>query len=101
VVSAGIAAPDNVIDTWLPFGAFFLSVLNGVITFMLISILFATPLGSFRTFPCNGAICWSGPSLPWYWQLSDWSLSREWNSVRANDGETQTPLEFRPYGAEG
>jgi hypothetical protein len=22
-------------------------------------------------------------------------------SVRANDSETQTPLEFRPYGAEG
>ena len=21
--------------------------------------------------------------------------------VRANDSETQTPLEFRPYGAEG
>ena len=24
-----------------------------------------------------------------------------WISVRANDSETQTPLEFRPYGAEG
>jgi hypothetical protein len=22
-------------------------------------------------------------------------------AVRANDSETQTPLEFRPYGAEG
>jgi hypothetical protein len=27
-------------------------------------------------------------------------LSRS-QTVRANDGETQTPLEFRPYGAEG
>jgi membrane protein len=41
VASAGITALGNVIDTWLPFGAFILSALNGVISFLLISILFA------------------------------------------------------------
>jgi membrane protein len=41
VVSAGITALGNVIDTWLPFGARILSALNGVISFLLISILFA------------------------------------------------------------
>ncbi len=30
-----------------------------------------------------------------------WLGKRLYAAVRANDSETQTPLEFRPYGAEG
>ena len=41
VASAGITALSTMIDTWLPFGAFTLSALNGVMSFLLISILFA------------------------------------------------------------
>ena len=41
MVSAGITALGNVIDTWLPFGAFILGALNGAISFLPISILFA------------------------------------------------------------
>jgi membrane protein len=42
VVSAGIAALGNVIDSWLPFGVLIIGALNGVISFLLLSILFAT-----------------------------------------------------------
>jgi membrane protein len=40
-VSAGVTALGNVIDTWLPFGACIFSVVNAVISFLLIAILFA------------------------------------------------------------
>jgi membrane protein len=41
VASAGISALGDVINAHLPFGALLLSVVNGVISFILISLLFA------------------------------------------------------------
>ena len=41
VMSAGIAALGDIINAYLPFGTLILSVLNAVISFLLISLLFA------------------------------------------------------------
>jgi membrane protein len=71
VVSTALTAFGNYLDSILPFGKLILTVLNGAVSLILISFLFAAIYRFCLIAILNGVTWWSAPSLRGYYSRSE------------------------------